>query len=788
MVLMPLFAWAETVVYYVDQGFQGENPTGESWLSAYPSLQQAIDAAGEKGGGEVWVKSGVHKPLDSTRNATFTLKPGVALYGGFRGNETSKEARNHKSNRTVLSGDVGRMSSTADNCYHVLTGCADIHIDGFIISRGNADSADAARLGGALLLPEGADKVSIANCTFEKNNAVAGGAIYLHSGALTVSNCAFYSNSSETGGAIFVDRESAKLTAVDCAFSSSFAPENGGAVYLGANTEALFERCMFNYNSTDGRGGAIFADAEDKENGMKLEVRKGIFRQNIAKVTGGALAFKGAFIAQVSDSLFEANRSGQGAAAISNESGISAIIKDNTFVKNRSVQGSEDVAVDHTSRLVESAEEAQQLIAAAKAREQALADANKEPEPEPPRQRQLADVYVYNTKGIMVKLRSIVAEADYTVLVLGDLTDNDFLTHYRNIEAAAHDYYSQKIRFYYLYKYLTHPQNHGYVEPFRLQERARHTKLAKENLLTKVPWLFDVMDNQAAAALGTEADKSVLLFDAAGNEHYAGNIRNSGELRKALSTITGKANNRTKASALPNTDMNPIRMKPVRYTKRIKISSDAGFQPLELTPIDSKTPHYVKLRAEGNRNLLTTGNGKLLLSFNMDPLYPAAWNNMGDPVKYAIKVPSGVVAPSVNSAKRVTATPTDTEPREFLIDARKLDTSKPITLQVSYSVHSNSSKKNITVTQQYILYLQPDPFGGMVLRDDSSKPAAPAPVFGASRGNAFGQMLKRYDDDRNGKLSSDEVFGPLRRGFDDADLNKDGFIDEREYFRYRNNR
>jgi hypothetical protein len=42
-----LAAAAQARGFYVDQSFQGENSTGESWVTAYPSLQDAIDQASE---------------------------------------------------------------------------------------------------------------------------------------------------------------------------------------------------------------------------------------------------------------------------------------------------------------------------------------------------------------------------------------------------------------------------------------------------------------------------------------------------------------------------------------------------------------------------------------------------------------------------------------------------------------------------------------------------------------------------------------------------------------------
>ncbi len=61
----------ETVkVFYVDRDFQGENPTGNSWLSAYPSLQDAIDGASKAGGGSQVTGRTGESPATSATPAT----------------------------------------------------------------------------------------------------------------------------------------------------------------------------------------------------------------------------------------------------------------------------------------------------------------------------------------------------------------------------------------------------------------------------------------------------------------------------------------------------------------------------------------------------------------------------------------------------------------------------------------------------------------------------------------------------------------------------------------------
>jgi len=76
---------AEGAFFVTPEGAGNED--GSSWEHAYgeKDLQTAVDAAAVGGGGEVWVAAGVYRPsLEGDQNVFFTLKTGVALYGGFR--------------------------------------------------------------------------------------------------------------------------------------------------------------------------------------------------------------------------------------------------------------------------------------------------------------------------------------------------------------------------------------------------------------------------------------------------------------------------------------------------------------------------------------------------------------------------------------------------------------------------------------------------------------------------------------------------------------------------------
>ena len=85
-------------VIYVKSGSSGD---GSSWSKAVGNIQQAVDSAAKKGA-DVWVEKVVYK---SDSSAVVFLKPGVNLYGGFVGNETSLAARDTATNPTVLDGN-----------------------------------------------------------------------------------------------------------------------------------------------------------------------------------------------------------------------------------------------------------------------------------------------------------------------------------------------------------------------------------------------------------------------------------------------------------------------------------------------------------------------------------------------------------------------------------------------------------------------------------------------------------------------------------------------------------
>lgn len=188
---------------YVDANAPGIVQDGASWGSAYTNLQAALDSAAY--GAEIWVAQGVYTPTyESGRTATFWLRRGVALYGGFGGHdvgETTRSQRNWQQYVTVLSGDLegndladpnGVLTSTSgivgQNAYHVVASrevTETAVLDGFTITGGDADGAAPHDLGGGLLNIQA--NPTLANLVFSGNSASQGGGLYN-----TLSDLPFY--------------------------------------------------------------------------------------------------------------------------------------------------------------------------------------------------------------------------------------------------------------------------------------------------------------------------------------------------------------------------------------------------------------------------------------------------------------------------------------------------------------------------------------------------------------------------------------------------------------------
>ena len=111
LVLIVLFLFGQVgrasaaSIIYVKPNAAGAN-NGTSWANAYKNLQVALAAATP--GNQLWVAAGTYYPTNGfNRSLYFRLRTGIALYGGFAGNETLLSQRKPAVHLTILSGNIG---------------------------------------------------------------------------------------------------------------------------------------------------------------------------------------------------------------------------------------------------------------------------------------------------------------------------------------------------------------------------------------------------------------------------------------------------------------------------------------------------------------------------------------------------------------------------------------------------------------------------------------------------------------------------------------------------------
>ena len=305
-------------IIYVNSVASGNND-GTSWEHAYRDLQNALAAAED--GDEIWVATGTYLP-GSERTDSFILKDGVAIYGGFQGNETSLDRRDVDGNPTILSGDLDQDDdiigkNRAENSYHVVDGSSrddSAILDGFIIQKGNANASagnDAPIIGFGKLATTTMSK-TVAQDSSAINSAIenddekhsVGGGMLIFGGSPTIISCRFENNSAAKGGGIgIVDQASPTIS--NCVFNQNSAGERGGAMEI-SKSFPVIKDCIFMKNSAganvSGYGGAIYSQLSSSA------IERCSFLENTAVDTGGAMLNNGSSPV-VTDCNFENNSS-----------------------------------------------------------------------------------------------------------------------------------------------------------------------------------------------------------------------------------------------------------------------------------------------------------------------------------------------------------------------------------------------------------------------------------------------------------------------------------------------
>jgi len=231
---------------------------GTNWSNAHDStqLQLAIDEAAAAANTEVWVAAGKYKSGDLI-TSYFNMKSGVGIYGGFAGNEISRDARDWVANVTILSGDHGDPRLKTDNSIHVIyndsvnsTGI----LDGFTIQDGFNGIGQGGAGGGIF---NRASSPTISNCIITGNTGSFGGGIFnTNSSSPLITNVIITNNSSRRGGAITNNASSPTL--INCKITNNTASVNGGAIFNESSpTSPTFVNCTIANNTASTYGGAV---------------------------------------------------------------------------------------------------------------------------------------------------------------------------------------------------------------------------------------------------------------------------------------------------------------------------------------------------------------------------------------------------------------------------------------------------------------------------------------------------------------------------------------------------
>lgn len=171
---------ADAGVIYVNRGATGSFD-GLTWGTALTSVQQGLDRA--VAGDRVWVAAGIYFE-------NVTLKDGVALYGGFSGNETALSQRNWTTNLSILDGN------NTNTVVLVPVGVTNTtRIDGFTIRNGYASGG-----GGGIYCSD--TSPAIANNVISHNStANYGGGIACDFGSPVITNNIITENMAIVDGA-----------------------------------------------------------------------------------------------------------------------------------------------------------------------------------------------------------------------------------------------------------------------------------------------------------------------------------------------------------------------------------------------------------------------------------------------------------------------------------------------------------------------------------------------------------------------------------------------------------
>lgn len=214
-VFLLLSAPASQATVYVNANSYGPVFDGNSWETAFRTIQEGIDKA-DASDDAVWVASASYVE-------NVTLKSGVKLYGGFPPSGSDWRSRNPAQYVTTIR---GTGNSSVVKC---LPGVgSDTVIDGFTITGGSGTYIYPDVCGGGILCASASPTIS--NNIISGNSAPRGGAIYCLASSPTIAGNQIGSHQCNSSGSGAIHCKAGAPVLRDNRFTQSSAP----AIYMDA--------------------------------------------------------------------------------------------------------------------------------------------------------------------------------------------------------------------------------------------------------------------------------------------------------------------------------------------------------------------------------------------------------------------------------------------------------------------------------------------------------------------------------------------------------------------------
>lgn len=228
---------------------------GASWGGAFPTIGMALTIAQKFGVKEVWVAQGRYAEA-------ITIPSGVALYGGFAGDETTLTQRRLWTHETTID------ARTVTPRTRVVKMLDKSRLDGFNVTGGSV-------------------KKNETNWDWD----VSGGGIYASAIGTAIANCRVYCNEADYGGGIYVDLNpgASWSTITSCFVTGNYATRDGGGILSYGRLNVY--NCVISGNWAQWGGGIKFAACPYYITSFDGNVMNCTIETNTAATYGGGVLY-----------------------------------------------------------------------------------------------------------------------------------------------------------------------------------------------------------------------------------------------------------------------------------------------------------------------------------------------------------------------------------------------------------------------------------------------------------------------------------------------------------------